>query len=222
MFIYLYVTDAFHDLSTPVDLLGLKFKLSLWITVAPLVYAFINFHMCRVMKQMTRLLRRDRQNAALMAIMAVQSVWFGNPFHNAASKSILSLCAVFYSVICLAIPFFVWPYLAGTVLVTEITRQVPVDNIAYLTWGVGVCNFALAASVFALWDVGFDQCRIQIRKALFRPSFRPPRQRAAVTTASQANDAARQTRPIMHYVKHLFRNRHRLNLITFVLRRRRG
>jgi hypothetical protein len=95
-FVYLFVSGSIKDLGTLVDLFGLKFKLSLWITAAPFVYALINFHMCRVMKQMTRLLRRDRQNAAVMAIMAVHSVWFGNPFHNAASKNMLSRCVQYF------------------------------------------------------------------------------------------------------------------------------
>jgi hypothetical protein len=218
-FVYLYFTNAFRDLDTKVDLLGLKFKLSIWITAAPLVYALLNFHMCRVMKQMTRLLRRDRQNAALMAIMAVQSVWFGNPFHNAASKSFFSMCAVFYSITCLALPFFGWGYLAVTILATEIPRQVPGNGARYLLWGVGACNVALLLSVLALWDIGFDQCRIQVRKALFRPALGPPSGRVAVRTASRPKDS-QERRSLAQYMGHLFRLLTR-PLTSFLARRRR-
>jgi hypothetical protein len=159
-FAYLLFTDAAHR-PTPIDLFGLKFDLPLWITAAPLVYGLINFHMCRVIRQMTRMLRKDKQNAASMAIMAVQSVWFGNPFHNAARRKSLLIASPVYIILCGVVPFIFFT----SQVVNEVYLQVVHDVVNNIS--ATICNFAFAASIFILMEVLSD-CKFRIRRVLIR------------------------------------------------------
>src|SRR5262249_10572626 len=143
-FAYLSITDAKGHADIPVDLFGLRFPLTLWITVAPLAYALINFHMCRLMRQMARLLRRDRKNAASMAIMAVQSPWFGNPFHTSV-KSNISYISMSYIVICGVIPFMFMAFVANEVYIKS-------EHTTMETILSSICNLAFAGSVFLLME----------------------------------------------------------------------
>jgi hypothetical protein len=160
-FAYLLFTDALHHPS-PIDLFGHKFELTLWITAAPLVYTFINFHMWRVIRQMMRLLRRDRKNAASMAIMAVQSAWFGNPLHNAVSKGLLSIGGLFYMTMIGMIPFFYSMNVADNIF--RKAEHSILDTISFV-----ICNFIFVGSIFMLLFGALELCGSQIRKVLLRP-----------------------------------------------------
>jgi hypothetical protein len=157
--LYFWTTDKWsqtNDRNT--EIFGFQLSISLWAIAFPFVAATVNIHITRIIHQMTRMMRKNKRSSAVMAILAIQSVWFGNPFHSAIKRDILSIVPLFYMMATAVVPSVV-------VLLAGVNWPQQSSTVASIVAMLG--SFLFIASLYCVLGA-VEICRDQIRKVLLR------------------------------------------------------